>query len=244
MPGFPCCLRGGSFCLSCYHPAGEGEHQLSLPAAWCSGRHTTLAAWQSVPDCIPPQRAALPPLPGAGEERHACLLPCAALQRPLILSPLMLILEVVHRSRLICCPGGVSFRASERKTGGFLCSPGASSASKDSRLCSAGASAGSFPQLIFTHSSCQYLLPLCPTPTLPRPLCYCPGLLSDATPVHAHTPCPCAHMCTRAQPCVLGDELAAMACTHTCPSASVSPPGEKGSKGKGRYLGTILPKRI
>lgn len=200
MPGLPCCLRGGSFCLSCYHRAGEGEHQLSLIAVWRSGCHTTLAAWQSVPDCTPPWRAALPPLPGAGEEKHACLLPCAALQRPLILSPLMLILEVVHRSRLICCPGGVSFGASERKTGGFLCSPGASPASKGSRLC-----CRQFPtNLVFTHGSCQYLLPLCPTPMLPWPLCYCPGPLSDATPVHAHTPCPCAHVCTSAQTYVLG----------------------------------------
>ena len=96
-----------------------GKENINFPCqqARRSDRRTSPAARQSVLDCTPPQRAALPPLPGAGEERHARLLPCAALHRPLILSPLMLILEVVHRSSLICYPEGVSFRASERETG-------------------------------------------------------------------------------------------------------------------------------
>lgn len=58
----------------------------------------------------------LPFHPFPEQERGDTLLPCAALHRPLILPPLMLISEVVHRSSLICYPGGVSFRASDRET--------------------------------------------------------------------------------------------------------------------------------
>lgn len=118
MPGFPDCLSEEVFCL--VHVITElGKENIDFPCqqVWRWSCRTPPAARQSVLDGASPRRAALPPLPGAGEERHARPLPCAALHRPLILSPLMLILEVVHRSSLICYPGGVSFRGSERETG-------------------------------------------------------------------------------------------------------------------------------
>lgn len=96
----------GISCLSHYRPAGEGEHQLSSPASEGRACQATL---------LPGELPCHPVLQRRGEP---CLPPPrAALRRPLILPPLMLILEVVHRSSLICYPGGVSFRASEKEAG-------------------------------------------------------------------------------------------------------------------------------
>lgn len=94
------CLRGLFFAFPCSPRAGEGYAEHSLAAG-------------ALPGELP-----LPPLPGAAQESPARLLPCSALRRPLILPPLMLISEVVHGSSLICYPGGVSFRGSEREPGG------------------------------------------------------------------------------------------------------------------------------
>lgn len=148
-----------------------------------------------------PRRAALPPLPGAGGEGRAHLLPRAALHRPLILSPLMLILEVVHRSSLICYPGGVSFRASERETGDSIRVSRvvqehhqlqkAAGCAQQMPVEAVSRRPGFYPQLS------RYLLLLCPSPLPParpthppQPPCYRPGPLSDPSP-YSHTP-PCS----------------------------------------------------
>lgn len=106
----------GFFAFPCPHRAGEGEHELSwAEAARREGRSAGLPG--ELP--FPSPRAALPFQPFPERTGEPCPPPPPpALRRPLILSPLMLILEVVHRSSLICYPGGVSFRASEREPGG------------------------------------------------------------------------------------------------------------------------------
>lgn len=196
---------GFIFAVPCPHRAGEGEHELSLAAARGSESGLERRA---------PGGAALPPLPGAAQESRARLLPGPALRRPLIPPPLMLISEVVHRSSLICYPGGVSFRANEREPGG---SARASRALREHRQPpKAAACAQQVPGQADSPrpGSCPRLLPgPAASPPAHPPKATVP-LARGATPDSPS--CPCTPLGTT------GHAL-------TPPSASVSPAGEPDS---------------